>query len=847
MLDTTGVTILILPATALLLAAAGPDPILFDLPARVEAPADAPRPSDPWSALREAPGVVLDRVDVGGSETGQQSLLVSRGDGGTGATWQVDGLEVTDPAAPGFSALYLGTAMAQAVEVRTGTLDARQRTAGAHVRLELPSPADRRRGSAFVRLGGPPFQWDNRSAALKSQGLLRTETRRLAELALEGGGPVAGDRLSLWGGATYSRLRQETFTEHGDVLQVTSLALRGRIRAGAGHLGLMVVAGEKVQTERDTGFSTTRDARWRQSGPGVAAGLFHDHALRPGLRLRSTVNVLDAGFRLEPRGGADAGAFEDRRGVLQGSYYRFETERRRYEARAELLASFRRSGGEHRLEAGLEYRLSPVTTRAEWPGDKVFAIERDEVFFRAFRLTGFAIAMRDQAVRTRNEGAALFVQDTFRRGRWLATAGLRGEIQRGRALSATIGGNPVFPDELPPVSFPGSPPRFEWVDLLPRAGVSWDVSPAGGWRAQATYAQYAAPLGAGEVTYDVPGREFASVTYYWIDRNGDRAVDAGELDDLRGRIGASGVDPENPAAATSPHAIDPDLRSPRTHEWTTSLEGRRDRSSLTLTTYFRRTTDVLWRPLQNLTLADYVARGAASGQLFGEDYAVVYYAPASESRIAPGQGRVLTNRGGYHQDVVGVELRAQRRFGPVDAAAWASLSDWRERFPDRSQAVQDPTPVDGEPLRDLGTVAVRSTGLGRDVFVNALWSGGARIAAALPAGLRLAGRLHARQGFPIPYVQVVGTGDPTAGAKAVLVSPNLDTYRLPGLALLDLRLDRAFAIGSGGRLHLGLEAFNALNSAATLQAARDVELPAFPRAREIVRPRVLAVVARYTF
>ena len=51
-----------------------------------EALRSRPRPSDPWSFLRDVPGIVLDRVDVGGSETAQQSLLVSRGDGGAGAS-----------------------------------------------------------------------------------------------------------------------------------------------------------------------------------------------------------------------------------------------------------------------------------------------------------------------------------------------------------------------------------------------------------------------------------------------------------------------------------------------------------------------------------------------------------------------------------------------------------------------------------------------------------------------------------------------------------------------------------------------------------------------------------------
>jgi dipeptidyl aminopeptidase/acylaminoacyl peptidase len=55
-----------------------------------------PRPTDPWSVLADVPGVVVDRVNVGGSDTAQQALLVSHGDNGTGAVWTIDGFDVTE-------------------------------------------------------------------------------------------------------------------------------------------------------------------------------------------------------------------------------------------------------------------------------------------------------------------------------------------------------------------------------------------------------------------------------------------------------------------------------------------------------------------------------------------------------------------------------------------------------------------------------------------------------------------------------------------------------------------------------------------------------------------------------
>ena len=183
----------------------------------------------------------------------------------------------------------------------------------------------------------------------------------------------------------------------------------------------------------------------------------------------------------------------------------------------------------------------------------------------------------------------------------------------------------------------------------------------------------------------------------------------------------------------------------------------------------------------------------------------------------------------------------------LDWKAWAAWTDWRERFLDRQTAVQDPTPTDTEPLVDGGLPVVRPGGLGRgDLFVGARLVAGATVRARLPLGLRASALVHMREGFPVPYFQVASTGDPTAASKDVLVTGTLDRYRLPGLVLLDLRLERSFALGRG-QLTAGLDVFNATNAATPLQVARDVELPGFDRPRELVRPRLVRLGLGFSF
>ena len=60
-----------------------------------------PTARDPWSLLSQAPGVLVDRVNVGGNESGQQSNFIGVGSNGRDNTFTVDGVVLTDMNAVG--------------------------------------------------------------------------------------------------------------------------------------------------------------------------------------------------------------------------------------------------------------------------------------------------------------------------------------------------------------------------------------------------------------------------------------------------------------------------------------------------------------------------------------------------------------------------------------------------------------------------------------------------------------------------------------------------------------------------------------------------------------------------
>ena len=55
-----------------------------------------PAARDPWAVLQETPGVLTNRVNVGGNESGQQSTYVGPGAVGEKSEWSVDGVVITD-------------------------------------------------------------------------------------------------------------------------------------------------------------------------------------------------------------------------------------------------------------------------------------------------------------------------------------------------------------------------------------------------------------------------------------------------------------------------------------------------------------------------------------------------------------------------------------------------------------------------------------------------------------------------------------------------------------------------------------------------------------------------------
>jgi hypothetical protein len=98
-----------------------------------------------------APGVLIDRENVGGSESGQPSDMIARGSTGSQTTYNIDGMNITDPDAIGASPGYYDFESFEEIDFTVGGGYVTQQQAGVNLNIVM------RRGGNRISLGGHLF------------------------------------------------------------------------------------------------------------------------------------------------------------------------------------------------------------------------------------------------------------------------------------------------------------------------------------------------------------------------------------------------------------------------------------------------------------------------------------------------------------------------------------------------------------------------------------------------------------------------------------------------------------------------------------------------------------------
>ena len=173
---------------------------------------ELPNPRDPWAVMQTVPTVYIDRVNVGGSESGQQSNYNAKGAQATDNTWSIDGVPVTDMGdnlvrpehASGSSAFYYDFDSFQEMAITTGGADAQNPTPGVQLNMVLkkgPQRAARHRTRYYFE--NDALQDVNISpdlaAALGDASGKGNRTDTYHDYGFELGGPLLENVVWIWG------------------------------------------------------------------------------------------------------------------------------------------------------------------------------------------------------------------------------------------------------------------------------------------------------------------------------------------------------------------------------------------------------------------------------------------------------------------------------------------------------------------------------------------------------------------------------------------------------------------------------------------------------------------------
>jgi carboxypeptidase family protein/TonB-dependent receptor-like protein len=819
-----------------------------------------PTSRDPFALMRSVPGVLVDRVNIGGNETGQQSNFASKGTRPQDAVWTMDGVNITDMAATGASPSYFNYDNFDEIQVSTAGQDIKQPTGGIGLNLVVKRGTNQFHGGFRGYFDNHNLESDNVPDELRTTGVTHATSdhnQQISDYGFDIGGPILRDKAWFYGSYSLQDVRL--------VRRAGALIDRTQIKNPDVKLNWQATKKDMINFLYFDGFKI-KDGR----SPGTTGILFDaptatfhqdnaytdnrlhglwkvadDRVLGSNMFLSAKYAYFNTGFVLDPQGGLSEQAGRDF--VLAqsfGSTSQSLNVRPQQIANVDVNNFLNGFGGSHDVRYGVGFRTTDAISGTLWPGNMILGIVNSPTDLQA------------QVFRQGNGGNRanyldFYAGDTMSRNRVTVDLGVRYDRQWGKALPSTTASNVAFPDLVPGFAFTGYDTPFTWNNISPRAGLTYALDDAKKTVARASYSRYAGQLNTGAVGFSNPSSTAGSATYRWNDLNGDHFAEANEVLTDQRISQAGGFNPAAPTSVSSANVIDPNLKAPITQSIVVGLDRElMPNLALQMNYSYTRTTDLFGNFTNNITprigvsLADYAPTAPLTGTLpDGTSYSVPTFTPNAAAVTAGGSGFLLTNVPGYATDYHGVEVSVMKRLSNRwMGRAGFSFNNAREHFDSPAAMIDlngNPTRTVTEPLVDGGQFAPQSGGSGAGtIYINAKWQFNANGLYQAPYGIELSANVFGRQGYPFPMVRQVTLGNDAR--LQVLVTPQIDTFRYPDLWNTDVRVAREFHIQRVKLRAIG-DLFNVMNANTALVRVNNITAANFNTLAQNLSPRIFRV------
>ena len=371
--------------------------------------------------LNLSPGVVMGRVNVGGSSSGQQPLFAAYGQSQAQAMWNLDGATITDMASLLSPQFYDFDSFAE-ILVTTGGSDASVQTSGININLVTKSGSNTLRGTTRVGWTGHQLQSNNVSRELFYGGgtttipLAGNPLKAIYEGGLEAGGPVSQNRIWWWGSASRNHINasvagffktaaeapqcspvpnmyeaiEATFNcMHDDLTVLTNYNAKLDYQLNTRHR-LSFLYNFDDKTRNAEGASVTRPPetvyhQFKSHNPLHAGyGVHQTWLASDRVVLAQTFEYHRAGFTLDFPDPATQNTLQPLLDASSGTFARahdrYVTNRPTWEVKTDgSYFMSNRFGGDHALKFGFRYRDTPWTSFDHYGGNAIASINEIQV------------------------------------------------------------------------------------------------------------------------------------------------------------------------------------------------------------------------------------------------------------------------------------------------------------------------------------------------------------------------------------------------------------------------------------------------------------------------------------
>jgi len=822
---------------------------------------EVPSSRDPWVILQSVPGVVTDRVNVGGAESGQQSSFVAKGASGGENTWNMDGVAITDMAALGSSSTYYDFDMFQEMNVTTGGADLKAATPGVQMNMVLKSGSNAFRGSSRVYFENQSMQSTNLPADLQSTIGAKTggkgnRTDQYSDMGVEAGGPLLKNHLWAWGaiGKTDVRLLTLANTPDKTLLKDYSFKGTGQINKDI-RANFTYYRGAKLKYGRGASPTNPPETTFDQGGPTQVYKGEGNFVLGRNLFLTANVSHVHGGFFLTPEGGLTNAPYRDDSGVNHVTSSRYDTHRPQNAVNGD--GSFFR--GHHEIKFGYGWRKADVDSSSTVPGpNKVWtywqgypSIEADILAYGHTTSTG---AVYQNA----------YAGDTWTADKLTLNLGVRWDRQAASVFGFTQAGNPLLPQYLPDLTSQNANNVVVWNSITPRIGATYALDKSHKTLARASYAMFASQMNATAASFESVVGYRGVYLYNVVDTNGNKVADPDEIAAAlaqgpglaalvdQGLANFSGFDLNNPGNVGKPSATVGSYKTPLTHEMQIGIDREiMPNFGISGTYTFRRFTNFAINNL-GLTANDYQLAGTFTGSADPVgNFSVPYYTAIPSHIPANRAATVYHTRPDYYQQYQGFEISAVKRMSNKWMARFGFSTNFDTEHWTSANGQTDPTSTLGNPNINGGDIIRASGGSGKSSIYTVLPKYQYILTGLYQAkwGINLGANINTRQGYAEPYNwNSFATNDTLGSKKVLLLVPSATQYRLSTVTEFDARVGKELKFASKYRVNLDFDIFNVLNNNTVL--GRQYNLRTASAANtvlEIQNPRIARVGLRFNF